>query len=140
MDHNQCKLCIVARKSINAKAKATRPPIPKTQNVVKLCRVCLTEIKPGKRHQCCQSSRFANMCDMAGNLAEPLAARTIHTKMTQPRATNGEVELANLRGKRTRIQVNPKEPKQKEISHQRMLQIKAGLNLSANKVLFFYCN
>lgn len=80
------------------------------------------------------------MCDMAGNLAEPLAARTIHTKMTQPRATNGEVELANLRGKRTRIQVNPKEPKQKEISHQRMLQIKAGLNLSANKVLFFYCN
>lgn len=136
-DHSNCNLCSVAREKLQQwppKAKNAQ----RNTDIVKICKRCLSEISPGKSHQCWKSNKVGNLAKIAGDghTKGQFAAATIREQKSE----SGIVELPNLRGRQTRLNLKAETSENPiPIPHQQMLELKANLNLSVTKVFFQIC-
>lgn len=132
--HENCELCRVARVSLIPKTAKQRTSKKKCTKVVKRCAKCATEIGRGKRHICLKSARIKTILELASGVEGQVASNIVKQRAGKE---GGVIDLPNLRGKATRVMVNPeKNRKASPIPHERLLDWKTTLNLSGNQVIF----
>lgn len=130
--HVDCDICRVAQQTLqNPVTNFSKGK--KASKFVKICKVCLTQVGPGKAHECNKYTKLQNLAKMADGSQDQLVSMAIREKTSKDQPV---ASIANQRGKPTRVKVvNAKEKENKTpISHEDVFQWKTDLDLSTRKV------
>ena len=125
-------------KSAPKKKDSEKTHVVIVNDILKLCKHCLSVIGRGKEHNCSKTSFYKNVNELVDNgpekSDEKIASKILRNKMHDGTKKITELHLTQEKGLPMNITIGPTKEKCKPISKDDVLKIKTDVGLSSRKM------